>query len=51
MWSEIKVSVRILAFWLALEKDAPHLKLIEGGKEGNSHKIVTKRKLEGLKPI
>jgi hypothetical protein len=36
---------------LALEKDAPHLKLIEGGKEVNSHKIVTKRKIDDLKTI
>ena len=34
---------------LALEKDAPHLKIIEGGKEGDSHKIVTKRKIDDLK--
>lgn len=45
-----RMKIRLQKSLLALEKDAPHLKLMEGGKEVNSHKIVTKRKIDELKP-
>ena len=38
-----RMKIRLQRSLMALEKDAHHLKLIDGWKDVDSHKIVTKR--------
>jgi len=41
-----RMKIRRQKSLLALEKDAPHLKLIDGGKKASSHKNITKQKID-----